>query len=163
MSHTVDDADDQQGRHGRSAVQKGAAVVGVVFLLVGVLGFIPGVTTPYRELAFAGHHSEAQLLGLFQVSVLHNVVHLAFGVAGLLLARTPLRARNYLFYGGLVYAVLFFYGIVVDYESKANVVPVDDADNVLHLVLAIGMLTLAFVLDRGPGWDRVVRQGRARV
>ena len=62
MSHTVDDADDQQGRHGRSAVQKGAAVVGVVFLLVGVLGFIPGATTNYCELAFASHHSQAQLL-----------------------------------------------------------------------------------------------------
>lgn len=160
MSHTVD---DDQRQHGRSAVQKGAAVVGIVFLLVGVLGFIPGVTTSYGDLALAGHHSEAQLLGLFQVSVLHNVVHLAFGVAGLLLARTPLRARNYLFYGGLVYAVLFFYGVVVDYESTANVVPVDDADNVLHLALALGMLTLAFVLDRGPGWTRVVQQGRARI
>ena len=160
MSHTVDD--DQQ-QHGRSAVQKGAAVVGVVFLLVGVLGFIPGVTTNYGELRFASHHSQAQLLGLFQVSVLHNAVHLAFGVAGLLLAKTPLRARNYLFYGGLVYGVLFFYGVVVDYESKANVVPVDDADNVLHLALALGMLTLAFVLDRGPDWTRVVRQGRARI
>ena len=159
MSHPVDD----QTRQGRSAVQKGAAVVGVVFLLVGVLGFVPGVTTRYGELAFAGHHSQAQLLGLFQVSVLHNVLHLGFGVAGLLLARTPLRARNYLFYGGLVYAALFFYGVVVDYESKANVVPVDDADNVLHFLLAAGMLTLAFVLDRGPGWRRVVQQGRARV
>ena len=160
MSHTVDNDQQQQGR---SAVQKGAAVVGIVFLLVGVLGFVPGVTTSYSELAFAGHHSQAQLLGLFQVSVLHNAVHLAFGVAGLLLARTPLRARNYLFYGGLVYAALFFYGVVVDYESKANLVPVDDADNVLHFALAAGMLTLALVLDRGPGWRRVVQQGRARV
>ena len=159
MSHTADD----QPHQGRSAVQKGAAVVGVVFLLVGLLGFVPGVTTRYGDLAFAGHQSQAQLLGLFQVSVLHNVVHLGFGVAGLLLARTALRARNYLFYGGLVYAALFFYGVVVDYESKANVVPVDDADNVLHFALAAGMLTLAFVLDRGPGWTRVVRQGRARV
>lgn len=161
MSHTVDD--HQQQQHGRAAVQKGAAAVGIVFLLVGVLGFVPGVTTSYGDLALAGHHSQAQLFGLFQVSVLHNAVHLAFGVAGLLFARTPLRARNYLFYGGLVYAVLFFYGVVVDYESKVNVVPVDDADNVLHLVLSIGMLTLALVLDRGPGWTRVVRQGRARI
>lgn len=158
MSHTVED--QQQGR---SAVQKGAAVVGIVFLLVGVLGFVPGVTTRYSELSFAGHHSEAQLLGLFQVSVLHNVVHLAFGVAGLLLARTALRARNYLLYGGFGYAALFFYGVVVDYESLANVVPVDDADNVLHLVLAIGMVTLSVLLDRGPGWERVIRQGRAQV
>ncbi|SDT32748.1 protein of unknown function [Friedmanniella luteola] len=158
MSHTVDD--QQQGR---SAVQKGAVVVGVVFLLVGVLGFVPGVTTDYSRLALAGHHSEAQLLGLFQVSVLHNVLHLGFGVAGLLLARTALRARNYLLYGGFVYALLFFYGVVVDYESKANLVPLDDADNVLHFVLAAGMIALSVLLDRGPGWERVVRQGRAQV
>ena len=159
MSHTVDD----QTPPGRAAVQKGALVVGAVFLLVGVLGFVPGVTTSYDQLSFAGHHSQAQLLGLFQVSVLHNVLHLGFGVAGLLLARTPLRARNYLFYGGLVYAALFFYGVVVDYESKANVVPLDDADNVLHVALAAGMLVLSFVLDRGPGWRRVVQEGRAQI
>ncbi len=159
MSHTVDDPQPQ----GRSAVQKGAAVVGVVFLLVGVLGFVPGVTTAYSELAVATQRSQAQLLGLFQVSVLHNAVHLAFGVAGLLMAKTPLRARNYLFYGGLVYAALFFYGVVVDYESKANLVPLDDADNVLHFVLAAGMLLLSFLLDRGPGWSRVIKQGRAQI
>jgi arginine exporter protein ArgO len=159
MSHTV----EEQQHEGRSAVQKGALVVGATFLLVGVLGFVPGVTTDYSQLSAATNSSQAQLLGLFQVSVLHNLLHLGFGVAGILLAKTPLRARNYLFYGGLIYAALFFYGVVVDYESKANIVPLDDADNVLHFVLAAGMLTLAFLLDRGPGWNRVVRQGKARI
>ena len=50
-----------------------------MFLLVGILGFIPGITTGYDDLSFAGHHSEAELLGIFQVSVLHNLVHVAFG------------------------------------------------------------------------------------
>jgi hypothetical protein len=159
MSHTV----EEQHHEGRSAVQKGALVVGATFLLVGVLGFVPGVTTAYSELSLATASSEAQLLGLFQVSVLHNVLHLGFGVAGILLAKTPLRARNFLFYGGLVYAALFFYGVVVDYESKANIIPLDDADNVLHFTLAAGMLALSFLLDRGPGWTRVVKQGKARV
>lgn len=159
MSHTV----EEQQHEGRSAVQKGALVVGATFLLVGVLGFVPGVTTDYSQLSAATNSSQAQLLGLFQVSVLHNVLHLGFGVAGILLAKTPLRARNYLFYGGLIYEALFFYGVVVDYESKANIVPLDDADNVLHFVLAAGMLALSFLLDRGPGWTRVVRQGKARI
>jgi hypothetical protein len=65
-----------------------AQLVGVVFLLVGILGFIPGITTDYDQLAFAGHDSGALLLGLFMVSVLHNLVHVAFGVAGLVLSRT---------------------------------------------------------------------------
>ena len=145
MSHTVD---DDQRQHGRSAVQKGAAVIGIVFLLVGVLGFVPGVTTSYGDLALAGHHSEAQLLGLFQVSVLHNVVHLAFGVAGLLLARTAAGARRYLIIGGIIYLVLFVYGLLVDDMSSANFIPVNLADDVLHLVLGLGMIALGAVLTR---------------
>ena len=54
--------------------------IGVVFLLVGVLGFIPGITTNYGAMTFAGHESGAMLLGVFRVSVLHNIVHLLFGV-----------------------------------------------------------------------------------
>ena len=68
-------------------VQKNALAVGAVFLPVGVLGFVPGITTNYDQLTFAGHHSVAALLGIFNVSVLHNLVHLAFGVAGIALAR----------------------------------------------------------------------------
>src|SRR5690625_4974402 len=71
-------------RTGRSAVSAVAGVFGAVFLLVGILGFVPGITQNLDTIMFAGHHSEAALLGLFQVSVLHNVVHLLFGVVGLL-------------------------------------------------------------------------------
>lgn len=150
-------------RSGRSQIEKGARLVAIVFLLVGVAGFIPGITTNYSQLRLAGHMSEAQLLGLFQVSVLHNVVHLLFGVAGLVLASTPLRARNYLFYGGLVYAVLFFYGIVIEYQSMANFVPFNDADNVLHVVLAAGMLALSLLLDRGSEWRQMIKDGKATI
>ena len=145
----------------KTHVQKAALVVGVVFLLVGVLGFVPGITTNYDSLSFASHHSDARLLGLFQVSVLHNIVHLLFGVAGLVLSSTPLRAKNYLFYGGILYGVLFFYGIVVSYGSPANFVPFNAADNALHITLASAMLTAALVLDRGPTWTAVLQQGKA--
>jgi hypothetical protein len=60
------------------------------------LGFIPGITANYSSMSFWSHHSEALLLGIFQVSILHNIVHLLFGVAGLALARTVSGARNYL-------------------------------------------------------------------
>ena len=132
----------------RTAVQKAAAAVGVVFLLVGVLGFVPGITTNYDTLSFASHHSEAELLGLFQVSVLHNIVHLLFGIAGLALARTVSGARNYLVVGGVIYLVLFVYGLLVGQESAANFVPVNTADDVLHLVLGLGMIGLGVALTR---------------
>src|SRR5215203_6381939 len=129
-------------------VQKAAAAVGIVFLLVGVLGFIPGVTTNFNDLAFATDDSRAELLGLFQVSILHNIVHLLFGVAGLVMARTAAQARNYLVFGGAIYLVLFVYGLIVGQESAANFVPVNTADDFLHLVLGIGMVGLGLVLTR---------------
>lgn len=132
----------------RTPVQATALVVGAAFLLVGILGFVPGVTSNAGELAFAGHHSGAMLLGVFQVSVLHNVVHLAFGVAGLLLSRGPGSSRQFLLWGGVVYLVLWIYGLVIGHGSPANFVPLNDADNWLHLVLGAGMLALGVVLGR---------------
>ena len=90
----------------RSPIQTVAMLVGAVFLLVGILGFIPGITTNYDDLKFTGHSSDAQLLGIFDVSILHNIVHLLFGVAGLALARTYEGARNYLIGGGVIYLAL---------------------------------------------------------
>ena len=126
----------------RHPVQLAAAVVGAVFLLVGILGFIPGITTNFDQLAFAGHNSGALLLGLFAVSVLHNLVHAAFGVAGLLLSRTRSGAKNFLIVGGAVYAVLWVYGLVIDHGGPANFVPLNTADNWLHFVLAVAMIAL---------------------
>lgn len=135
-------------------VQRAALAVGGVFLLVGVLGFIPGVTTNYSQLGAAGPASEAMLLGVFQVSILHNLVHLLFGVAGLALARSAVAARNYLLWGGAVYLVLWIYGLLIGPETAANFVPLNSADNWLHLVLGIGMIALGFLLTRGAGRGR---------
>jgi hypothetical protein len=126
-------------------VQKAALAVGAVFLLVGVLGFIPGITTNYDQMGGAGHHSGALLLGIFNVSVLHNIVHLAFGLAGIAMARTVPAARAFLVGGGVIYIVLWIYGFVIDHGSAANFVPVNNADNWLHLVLGIGMVALGLV------------------
>ena len=132
----------------RHPVQTAALAVSAVFVLVGILGFIPGVTTNYDQLSFAGHTSGALLLGIFAVSVLHNIVHLLFGVVGFAMARTAAGARNYLIGGGVVYALLFLYGLVIDHGSDANFVPVNTADNWLHLVLAVAMIALGVLLGR---------------
>jgi hypothetical protein len=125
-----------------------ALVVGAVFLVVGILGFIPGVTTNTDDLEFAGHESGAELLDVFQVSVLHNAVHILFGIAGLVLARTIAGARMFLVGGGAIYLVLWVYGLVIDRASDANFVPLNDADNWLHLVLGVAMLGLGLVVGR---------------
>lgn len=132
----------------RSRLQLAAQVVGAVFLLVGILGFIPGITSNFGTMGFAGHTSDALLLGVFQVSILHNIVHLLFGVAGVMMARTPGQAKSYLLYGGIVYLVLWLYGLIINLNTAANFVPVNTADNWLHFVLGIGMVALALLLSR---------------
>jgi hypothetical protein len=132
------DGIDDRGR----TVRLAATAVGAVFLLVGILGFIPGITTNYDTMEFAGHESGAELLGIFQVSILHNIVHLLFGVAGLAMARTAKNAVTYLIGGGIIYLVLWIYGLVTDKMSEANFVPLNTADDWLHLVLGLGMIGL---------------------
>ncbi|MCZ7418512.1 MULTISPECIES: DUF4383 domain-containing protein [unclassified Micromonospora] len=139
------------GRAPRTRVQLAALVVAGVFLLLGVLGFVPGITTDYGDMTFAGHHSGARLLGLFQVSVLHNLLHLGFAVAGLLLARGVAGARLYLVAGGALYLGLWIYGLAVGEDSAANVIPLNDADNWLHLGLGLGMLLLGLLLSAPAG------------
>jgi hypothetical protein len=127
----------------RTPVQSVAALVGLVFLLVGILGFIPGITSHYSDLGFAGHDSGAKLLGIFQTSVLHNLVHIAFGI-GILMARTPEGARTYLIGGGVAYLAVWLIGVI----GGLDWLPVNAADNWLHVVLGVGMIALGFVTGR---------------
>jgi 4-hydroxybenzoate polyprenyltransferase len=96
----------------------------------------------------AGHNSMAKLLGIFNVSILHNVVHLLFGVVGLALARTASGAKSYLIGGGVVYLVLWIYGLLIDKDTNANFIPVNTADNWLHFFLGLGMVALGVALGR---------------
>ncbi|MFI7439078.1 DUF4383 domain-containing protein [Nonomuraea indica] len=130
----------------RTPVQVAAAVVGAVFLLVGVLGFVPGITAGQESMRFAGPHSGALLMGLFQVSVLHNIVHLLFGAAGVLAARSWRGSQIYLVAGGVLYLMVWLYGMLIDRTSSVNFVPVNAADNWLHLFLGLGMIALGYVL-----------------
>ena len=129
----------------RTPVQNVARLVGIVFLLVGIAGFIPGLTTNlYDGLEFAGNDGTSELLGIFHVSVLHNIVHLLFGLAGLALAGTASGARAFLVGGGAIYLVLWLLGIL----GGTDWIPTNTADDWLHLVLGIGMIAAGVVLTR---------------
>ena len=122
-----------------SLAQRLAFLFGVAFVLVGILGFVPGVTVNYDDLEFSGHESDAELLGLFQVSVLHNVAHLLFGV-GILAARRHRSALQYLLVAGTLYAVLFVYGLLASERGSENFLPTNNGDDFLHGALALALL-----------------------
>ena len=129
----------------RTPVQNVTRLVGVVFLLVGIAGFIPGITTNlYDGLEFAGDDGTAELLGIFDVSVLHNLVHGLFGIAGLALAATASGARTFLIGGGAIYIVLWLLGLL----GGADWIPSNTADHWLHLALGVGMIVLGVGLTR---------------
>jgi ABC-type transport system involved in multi-copper enzyme maturation permease subunit len=128
----------------RTPIQWAATLVGASFLASGILGFVPGITTNAGDIAFMGHDSPAALLGIFEVSVLHNLVHLAFGVAGLVLAMPA--AKRFLVGGGLIYLAVWIYGLVFGSESL-DIVALNDADNWLHLGAGVAMLGSGTVLS----------------
>lgn len=133
----------------KTLAQKLAFLFGATFLVVAILGFIPGITTNlYDGLEFAGDESTAELLGIFQVSILHNIVHALFGV-GILMAATHAGALKYLLWSGVVYVVLFLMGIV----GGGDWVPINSADDVLHAGLAVAFLASYFVAKNAD--DRV--------
>ena len=130
---------------GRSLAQVFAFVVGATFVLVGVLGFVPGAVRMFGDLSFKGPESDAQLLGLFDVSVVHNIVHLLFGI-GILASRRAAWAVRYLIIGGIAYFAVFVYGLfVVNSTSSINFLPINTADNVLHIVLSVTMIALGVI------------------
>lgn len=133
-----------------SAIQKTSVTMGTVFILVGIAGFIPGLTHSAEHLQAAGPGSEALLLGVFQVSVLHNIVHFGYGVWGLIAAVSAPASRIFLIIGGLIYLVLWIYGLIAVGNDQLNFVPFNEADNWLHLGLAIGMVALGAFMRSEP-------------
>jgi hypothetical protein len=110
-----------------------ALLFGIVFLAVGILGFVPGVT------------NDQMLLGIFHVNLAHNIVHLASGVIFLLASMGgagPSRTWFQLF--GIVYALVAAWGFVAKDGNTLWVVSNNLADTYLHVVLAVVMLLVGF-------------------
>jgi len=120
-----------------TTLQKLAGVFGVIFILVAVLGFIsPG------GMAMTMDPTTGMVLGVFPVNLLHNIVHLAFGVWGLAGSRSWSGSKSFFTGGGIIYAVLTLAGFLS--PTGFGLVPLGGADIGLHAVLAIAMLGIGF-------------------
>jgi hypothetical protein len=122
---------------GRTTVQWMSLVFGAGFLLVGVLGFVTSGMSMESDPAVA-----PKILGLFPVNLLHNVVHLAFGVWGVAAARTHDAARTYARLAGVIYLVLTVCGYF--FPDGFGFVPLGGADIWLHLVLGAVLVGVGY-------------------
>jgi len=138
----------KSGRLNRSvgllAVQGAAVLVAAAFLALAIAGFIPGLTSRLDQLQWFGHDSHAELFGVFGISVLHNLLHLLFGVIGLILATSYARARAYLVGGGMIFLALWLAGLLADQVRSA--LPVNNADSWLHFAIGVVMVLLGLTL-----------------
>jgi hypothetical protein len=110
-----------------------ATIFGIVFLLVGILGFVPGVT------------DDGHLLGIFHVNTAHNIVHILSGVIALIAGATSARAaQNYFRVFGLVYGLVAVLGFMGGEQPVLGIIANNAADNWLHVAIALVALTLGF-------------------
>ena len=115
-------------------VTKAAKLFGYVFLAIGVLGFVPGITT------------DNHLLGIFHVDALHNVIHLASGAVALWAASAgPATARRYFQIFAFVYGLVTLLGLLAGDDDILGVLANNMADVVLHLLITVGSLYFGFV------------------
>ena len=118
-------------------VKRVAMIFGVVFLLVGILGFtVPG------GMAMGDAATAPKLLGLFPVNMLHNVVHLLFGLWGLAAARSYSGAQSFCKIGGIIYLVLAVLGLVS--PTTFGLIPIGGNDIWLHAVIGVVLAGVGF-------------------
>lgn len=114
-----------------------ALVIGVVYTLVGVVGFfITGFD------GFTEHDHDQTLLG-FAINPLHNIVHIVIGVAGLVMWSSDARARTYGWLLAIGYGAAAIYGFIVADNPDTNILNINQADNWLHVVSALAGLAIA--------------------
>ena len=117
-------------------VRRVAMVFGIVFLLVGILGFVsPGGMS-------MGVASPGMILGLFPVNLLHNIVHLLFGVWGLMASRSFTGAKMFAQVGGVIYIVLALCGWLL--PDTFGLLPNGGNDIWLHALLGIALVGVGF-------------------
>ncbi len=124
-----------------------ALAVGIVYLVVGVFGFIPGITQPLAagDPALLLDIASGRILGLFPVNLLHNIVHLIIGGVGIGAHRRYADSRNYARGLAILYAVLAVLGLIPGLNTMFGLVPLFSHDVWLHALTAAVAAYFGFV------------------
>ena len=132
-----------------------ALVFGIIYLLVGILGFIPGLNQHHADLPpIAVDSFYGRLMGLFPVNILHNIVHILIGTWGILSSRSVPAAR--LFGKGLaiLYGLLAIMGLVPGLNTMFGLVPIFGHDVWLHAGSALIAAYFGWIAREGDGAPR---------
>ncbi len=123
------------------AVQCAALLVGSLLIAWGLLGFIPTVTDGTHAMQLVAYRPGVALFGIFAVSLLHNLFHIALGLCGLLMARSYGRSRTYLLAGGALLLGRWLRALLT-----GPLVSGESADAWLHFGTGLAMVILALTL-----------------
>jgi len=140
--------------------QRFALIYGIVFLLVGIAGFIPGVTSAHSHPDVRVTSGLGLLLGLFPVNTLHNLVHLLFGGWGLAAARSDGAAVLYAKAVAVIYALLTIMGLIsaAKLHTTFGLIPLYGNDIWLHAVLAAGAAYFGFMHRPDTAGENLVQR-----
>jgi hypothetical protein len=132
-----------------------ALIFGIVFLVVGAGGFIPGVTdmSAMPDAGVTMRNGFGHELGLFPINILHNIVHLLFGVWGILAYRSYSGARMYARVVAILYALLTILGLLPATNTTFGMIPIYGNDVWLHALLALVAAYFGWV-NRDTAGDR---------
>jgi hypothetical protein len=121
-----------------------ATVFGVVFLIVGFVGFVPAPPQP-DAIPLTVDHGHGLALGLFPINTLHNVVHLLFGALGLLAAAgTAFSARQYFQVLAVSYILLAVLGMIPATQTTFGLIPIYGNDVWLHALIGLAAAVIGF-------------------
>ncbi len=116
-----------------------AGLLGLVYLVVGVAGFIPGLANaapagaPHMTVDFDYNF----LAGMFPINVLHNIVHILIGLAGIGASRQYDLSRTFARGLAVLYGLLAVMGMIPGLNTVFGLIPLFDGDVVLHLLTAL--------------------------
>ena len=119
------------------AIKRFTLVMGLVFIALALSGLIPGLSTqprandPFLNVPWG----YGRALGLFPVNVLHSLVHLVFGVWGVLAANDALSSRGYCRASAVIFFVLTVFGLIPGLSTFFGLVPLFGHDVWLHAAI----------------------------